>query len=379
MNKSNLDIEQLVDLFDKEDKEAIDKDKIEDFLKDEENHANLCLLKDIAEILARQNNSCPDIDKEWDKFKKRKSSTIKEKNNFYVLATLIGVAACILFLFIIYNKETTTLDKQNNTIVFKASNSEKNILLKSENGITQEIGSLQTDSLLTTQGIKIGDNSIDLKNSKKEEIQTLIVPRGKDFKVILADGTEVWLNAESKLSYPSKFTSDTRLVTLEGEAYFNVAKDKARPFIVKTNKLQTKVLGTEFNVKAYDKDKQHITLVEGKVQVNCVLSKKEIELKPGQDASLDEDGSIVVKNVDTYKYTQWKDGYFYFDNIALSEIVQELGRWYNIDIEFENSSMLGYHLHFVADRNNALPQVLENLNALQKVEALLIDNKLIIR
>lgn len=379
MNESNQDIEQLVDLFNKEDKEAIDKNKIEDFLKDEENHANLCLLKDVAEALARQNNSCPNIDKEWNKFKKKKSSIIKKKNNLYILTTLIGAAACILFLFIIYSKDTTTLDKHNNTIVFKASSSDKNVLLKSENGITQEIGSSQTDSLLTIQGIKIGDNSIDLKNSKKEEIQTLIIPRGKDFKVILADGTEVWLNAESKLSYPSRFTSDKRLVTLEGEAYFKVAEDSERPFIVKTDKLQTKVLGTEFNIKAYENDKQHITLIEGKVQVNSILSKEDIELRPGQDAVLDADGSIVVKNVDTYKYTQWKDGYFYFDNIALSEIVQELGRWYNIDIEFENSSMLGYHLHFVADRNSTLPQVLDNLNALQKVEALFNDNKLIIK
>ena len=121
------------------------------------------------------------------------------------------------------------------------------------------------------------------------ERHSLTVPRGQTFKLILSDGTEVYLNADSRLVYPSRFTGKERSVFLDGEAYFRVAKDAGHPFIVRTQTLQTRVLGTEFNVRTYTADDCHVTLVKGGVRVSDAARRHVAELRPGQDARLEPD------------------------------------------------------------------------------------------
>jgi Fe2+-dicitrate sensor, membrane component len=165
---------------------------------------------------------------------------------------------------------------------------------------------------------------------------TLSTPRGQLFKIALPDGTKVWMNANSSLTYPSKFTGTERLVELHGEAYFEVTKNPTHPFIVKTSTQHIKVLGTHFNVQAYDDEPMtKTTLVEGKVEVQ--QHQQRLILLPDQQA-LSNASSLNKKSVDAAAYTAWRDGYFTFNNASPNEIMQQLAHWYDLRIERDNSN-----------------------------------------
>lgn len=155
----------------------------------------------------------------------------------------------------------------------------------------------------------------------------LQVPRGGEFCLILSDGTRVWLNAETELSYPSYFSGDTRRVKLKGEAYFEVSRDTTMPFIVETGQLQINVLGTSFNVSAYPGEAQHTTLVEGKIRAAYAGQTK--VLRPGEQVLLTQEGMKVLK-VYVGNYVGWKEKRFAFKNKPIQEVVRDLERWYNI-------------------------------------------------
>jgi ferric-dicitrate binding protein FerR (iron transport regulator) len=193
------------------------------------------------------------------------------------------------------------------------------------------------------------------------QLMALSVPRGHDYHLTLADGTQVWLNAESRLEFPDRFNNDTREVRLQGEAYFEVKKDAKRPFIVHSDYLTTRVLGTSFNVRAYSARDAAVTLVTGRVKVNAGETAQ--VLKPGQQASLTK-LQLTVKDVDTYPVTQWKEGFFYFDNQTLFSIMQELARWYNVNVSFDDTNKMNVRLHFVVERSKSLKEAISNLNAL---------------
>lgn len=171
--------------------------------------------------------------------------------------------------------------------------------------------------------ISLGDNS-------------LVVPSGGQYRVVLSDGTKVWMNAKSKFSYPTAFLGNNRPVTLSGEAYFEVAKNKERPFVVHTPQQEIKVLGTHFNVNAYDDEKvQRTTLLEGSVQIttNDKLPKMVI-IKPGQQAQQDEQ-MIQIRSVNTDAAAGWKDGVFVFDHTDIHDLMRQLARWYNVQIIYK--------------------------------------------
>ena len=199
--------------------------------------------------------------------------------------------------------------------------------------------------------------------SKGTNYNMVTIPRGKTYKITLNDGTEVWLNTDSRLSFPTRFVGDTRTVELQGEAYFKVARDEKRPFIVITDKIATHVLGTEFNVKAYQDSETHITLVKGSVKIEMPEQQKEIPLVPRENIACDANGNYEIKQVDTDFYIQWKDGYFYYDNVCLADVLRDLGHWYNLNIEIEEDSLLmNQRLHFIAERSDNIEDVIENLN-----------------
>ena len=206
-------------------------------------------------------------------------------------------------------------------------------------------------------------------------LMALSVPRGQDYHLTLADGTQVWLNAESRLEFPDRFNGNTREVRLQGEAYFEVKKDAKRPFIVHTDYLTTRVLGTSFDVRAYSPKDASVTLVSGRVQVKTDNLAQ--VLSPGEQASL-KGSQLAVKAVDTYPITQWKEGFFYFDNQSLFFIMQELARWYGVNVSFDDTSKMQVRLHFVVERNKSLREAIANLNALGVVHAEVDGNMVII-
>jgi len=168
---------------------------------------------------------------------------------------------------------------------------------------------------------------------------TATTPKGGTYQVVLPDGTEVWLNADSKLIFPSKFTGNNRVVTLTGEAYFEVAKNKSKPFIVNTGDSRIEVLGTHFNIMAYkDEADNLVTLLEGAVKVNSGTSK--ILLKPGQQAEVSRKNpsSMVLNNeIDVEQVVAWKNGYFMFANEPVESIMRKISRWYNVDIVYQDN------------------------------------------
>ena len=186
--------------------------------------------------------------------------------------------------------------------------------------------------------------------------------------IITADGTKVWLNAESRLRYPVAFNGKERRVELEGEACFEVAKDAEHPFIVCANGMNTMVLGTKFNVRSYSVEDRHVTLVNGKVQVTNTVNNKSVTLRPGQDLTYTETGEEKVSEVNIATYTAWTEGMFYFEDVPLEEIMGALGRWYNVNIDFERCELYHIRLNFWANKNTHLDEALELLNKLEKVQ-----------
>jgi ferric-dicitrate binding protein FerR (iron transport regulator) len=163
---------------------------------------------------------------------------------------------------------------------------------------------------------------------------TLSTPTGGQYNIILADGTKVYLNAVSSIKYPTQFNGDKRVVELEGEAYFEVAKNKNKPFIVKSDNQSIEVLGTHFNVHAYNNEPVvKTTLLEGSVAV--AFKNQKTILKPGQQSDISDNASrIKVREVDTEEAVAWKNGRFKFDNADLKTVMKQLERWYGITVEY---------------------------------------------
>ena len=176
--------------------------------------------------------------------------------------------------------------------------------------------------------------------SKSAVINQLIVPFGQRHSIILCDGTRVQLNSGSRLVYPAEFTGKTREVWLKGEGYFEVTKNQAKPFIVKTDFMNIKVLGTVFNISAYnDEPTAYTVLVEGKVEVsqkNRLFGSSVKYLNPGQGCFYSlETKTLDIRKVDLYNYISWKDGLFYFKDKPLADIVGRLRKYYNQNILIE--------------------------------------------
>lgn len=167
----------------------------------------------------------------------------------------------------------------------------------------------------------------------KVSYNQLIVPAGKRSSMLLSDGTQVWINAGSRVIYPNMFSEKQRVIYVEGEAFVNVKPDKERPFIVKTHKMDIQVLGTSFNVSAFEDDENtSVVLVTGKVKVKTE-EKMEAELSPNQMLQYSADSGIIKKDVDVDAYIGWKDGYLHFDHELFSIVLEKLSRYYGRAIE----------------------------------------------
>ncbi|MEO6820345.1 MAG: FecR domain-containing protein, partial [Ginsengibacter sp.] len=167
------------------------------------------------------------------------------------------------------------------------------------------------------------------------QYNTISTPRGGQYQLTLADGSQVWLNAESSITFPTSFTGNQREVKITGEAYFEIAHDANIPFHVNVNGMDVKVLGTHFNVNAY-KDEAEIktTLLEGSVQVTYNEQAKIISI--GQQLILNNKSGkmIVEKNINVDEIMAWKNGKFYFNEASIQSIMKQLCRWYNVDVEY---------------------------------------------
>lgn len=365
--------------------DSLDTDKDDDSLAseltDEEKESYVMLAK-MARM--RHKTPCPDVDETWKQFSRQQVQTSGRTHAYkwqIALAALSGAAAMLVGI-LLYNHFAlpSSSAEDLHVIAMNYDETRQQVLLQDDS----ELFDISLQDSLSFQPVGQSQTkravSSSMKNKKGEgKMQKLSTPRGMDFKVILSDGSEVWLNAESSLEFPSAFTSKERRVNLKGEAYFKVARNEECPFIVTTDKMQVRVLGTEFNFKNYVSEPSHVSLVSGSVEVYTPDGKApEVTLKPGQDACLDSSGQIQVREIDTYSVSQWVNGFFYFDNSPLVDILRELGRWYNLGVVFRSSDLMEQKMHFSASRSDEIALTLENLNRLRKVHVSLEGNNLVV-
>ncbi len=206
---------------------------------------------------------------------------------------------------------------------------------------------------------------------------TISTPRGGQYQVTLADGTAVWLNAASSIRFPVVFTGTERKVEITGEAYFEVAKNAAMPFKVKANNSEIEVLGTHFNVNAYnDEASMKTTLVEGSVKVSLMNQPSRV-LKPGQQSRIAGDGKItVLENADVEEALAWKNGRFQFNSADLKSILRQISRWYDVDVLYQQN----VNLHFTGQltRNEYASKVFEKLALTGEVQFKVEGKKIIV-
>lgn len=206
-----------------------------------------------------------------------------------------------------------------------------------------ETGVLASQSGVSIQKTADGQLIYSVSNSTAPAAQpgnelmynTIETPVGGSYQINLPDGTKVWLNAASSLSFPTKFSNGSRIVKLTGEAYFEVAKNKHMPFSVKFNKQVVEVLGTQFNINSYtDEGADKTTLFEGSVRLS--QGSKQVVLKPGQQAVYEKD-EMKVKDTDLEEALAWKNGYFMFKNEDIKSIMRKIARWYDVEVSYSGN------------------------------------------
>lgn len=283
-----------------------------------------------------------DKDQAWQsvltKYKKRHSKPI-----FALLTQPLlkyaAIVACLLgltYFFVTNRKPTQVIPKDA-------------IILQLENGDTKVISSNGDEKIVNSAGEVIGihkENELSYDNDLKCEklvYNELNIPLGKRFQVVLSDGTKVYLNSGSTLKYPVKFINgNKRMVYLTGEAYFEVSKDRLHPFIVHSNGIDIKVLGTKFNVTSYPEDKViNTVLVEGSVQVyNRNNPEAKSTIVPGEKASCDkENKNILISKIDVHLYTAWTNGQLIFKKARFKDMILIMERAYNVSIKSNNKDL----------------------------------------
>ncbi len=202
------------------------------------------------------------------------------------------------------------------------------------------------------------------EDTQKADVATqdIFVPKGQINQIFLADGTRIWINSESRLTVPLIFSQNERIVKLSGEAFFEVAKDKKHPFIVDVNGQRIKVLGTSFNVRAYDtSNKIETTLETGEIKL--FANGQTTVLKPGDQCLYNkENNKLIVSTVEPEAFSTWKDGRFEFKNENLTEVFKIVERWYDVEISADENYFKNMHFSGVIKRNKDTKHFLELLN-----------------
>lgn len=280
----------------------------------------------------------------------------------YVAAIVLPIVAFFVFNLVESKKQITN----NSTLKIIQPLEKDKVYLTLEDG-TQINLSQDHYGVLATQGkselVKDKEGNLIYHQSSNEDFNkknTLTTPVGKVFSLVLSDGTKVWLNSLSKITYPVAFNQQERKVELVGEAYFEVAKDAQRPFYVLNGKAEIKVLGTHFNVNAYpDESKSAVTLLEGSIMF--IKDNNSLILKPGKQIQFsqnDTDEKLINANID--EVMAWKNNLFIFNQTKLTQILKDISRWYNVSVIYDGEipevSFTG-----VIPRNTTLLQALDNL------------------
>lgn len=294
-----------------------------------------------------------------------------------------SIAAVLILMFVWiypweYRGDMQELAKETQHIIPPGSNA---AILKLADGRMIEIGK-QPLELKDTQGrvVKYENGCLSYSSSEEgrvtEAYNELVVPVGGECHVLLDDGTEVWLNADSKLKYPIVFSGESREVILSGEAYFDVKKD-TRPFVVSLESGDITVLGTSFGVSAYPGYPNYTTLVRGSVRFTS-LRQEQVVLTPGEQAVVNISGTLEKRNVDVEEFVGWKDGVFIFKDKTLAEIMQILERWYGVNVIFQDESLKELEYTGSLERYDSINTFLQLLEKLKELRYEIKKNTIVL-
>ena len=301
------------------------------------------LLREAGRICAEQDFEKMFLaDQAWDDFSHKKKQTNRQR----ILYAMIGAAAVILIAIVGYRSFIAESETSSYNL-FTATEEETGCILINSDGSME---------VIIREELNLRDEAYQGKDH-----YTIETPSGKNLRVILPDSSQVLLNAHSRLSYTQK---KERHATLEGEAYFEVRKDKEHPFVVQAGTARACVLGTSFNIRHYEQEQIHITLLTGSLAIESEATNNPEIMKPGDDASLQEDGQFIIQKKGETSRPMWTSGYFSFDDAPLSEVLCELGRWYNINVTVLHPEATTRNLHFKCKRSLELDDILEILNEL---------------
>lgn len=299
--------------------------------------------------------------------------------SFAVAAVLLCIVS--FSLYFMRTKSDTQIETRN--LAEDASPGDNKATLILGDGTVLSLDSMDLGVISETKGLLVSkddDGIITYKSKpilKDSEINfsTLKTPRGGQYRVILEDGTKVWLNAASSIRYPNRFATHERKIELVGEAYFEVSKNRDKPFIVVSEGHQVKVLGTEFNINTYDyQGNTQTTLIEGSVEIAHRNNK--LKLAPGQQALVKNEKITLVDKIDTKQATAWKRGEFYFDGANMEEIMHQVQKWYNVDVEYRGTIDHAFVLKI--NRNVNLSEILNILEMTDLVHFKFEENKIIV-
>ncbi len=310
-----------------------------------------------------------DVERAWESLNHQisKGSVISLwKNVLRYTAVVLSLFICATLLWYYFPTKEIVLENQKVSII----PGEKRAQLILASGEEIILGKEYKSFEINQPGARVyGDSisgklkysKIDISASSEIQYNTLKVPKGGEFYLELADGSKVWLNSETVIKYPVSFGGNTRDVYIQGEAYFNVAHDKSKPFFVHSGNVNVKVLGTRFNVSAYpEEDILQTTLVSGSVKVN--KGNSDVILKPSYQYSFNKlTGESEVRKVDTDLYTSWVDGKFYFKGFTFEDVVRKLERWYDFEMFYLNEEVKHMKFRGVINKHEPLEMMLRKL------------------
>lgn len=346
------------------DRGNLDDAKVEVWMKDPE---HVMLLKEFATVYQKRMN----IDFNRDKKEEfaRLENTIQERKSRRMTLRWSVAASVILFIGLFVGRmvnEWRNLDEMR-----MLAETERIVPgVKAELILSTGERVVLNQQCVSIEGVNetgIQNDSVTGLNYTTAKVQgegmiynTMRIPVGEFYQLALSDGSKVWLNSMTEFRFPVAFTGEERKVYLTGEAYFEVAPNSKHPFIVVTEEgMEVKVYGTEFNMNTYQHGVVQTVLVSGKVGIRVNATGKEVMLAPRQMAEYSEKtGMVRVEDTDPYRYIAWKDGEFVFERETIEEIMERLGRWYDVKVFYENESLKQKRFTGVISRYEDIEQVL---------------------
>lgn len=271
-------------------------------------------------------------------------------------AVITGICATGYLLF--RTNDSTKTIAINNAIQLKLANGQV-IDLSKEKG-TVAIGDAQLSNTQHTL-------TYTVRGKEQTGLNSLTVPVGKDYKITLNDGTEVWLNSASQLSFPFVFNGNTREISINGEAYLKIAPDAKKPFIVHLPHNKVQVLGTAFNVNSYDSGIVKVALVQG--AVNVINGASTVAVKPGMEAISGKDG-ISMEAFDKTRVLGWTKGIYYFYGADIKEISKVLPRWFGVNVSIDNPAVMNKKFAGGVDRNQPIDVFIDNLKVVSDIDCI---------